>query len=62
LPFANVAFVQPDIPATVKWDPPRSPGSSDAQVDDARGRELHPDLILWPESTTPFPLKGGDPR
>ena len=25
VPFARVAFVQPDIPATVKWDPAKEP-------------------------------------
>jgi apolipoprotein N-acyltransferase len=62
VPFANVAFVQPDIRATVKWDPAQAPeiiGTLRAQT--LAAGELHPDLILWPESTTPYPLKGGDP-
>jgi apolipoprotein N-acyltransferase len=61
VPFANVAFVQPDIPATVKWDPAKAPGiiQTLASTTLEAGR-LHPDLILWPESTTPYPLRGGD--
>ena len=62
VPFANVAFVQPDVPARVKWDPAKEPEIIEtlkAQTLDAG--KLHPDLILWPESTTPYPLKGGDP-
>lgn len=62
VPFANVAFVQPDVPATVKWDPAKEPdiiATLKAETLEAGG--LHPDLILWPESTTPYPLKGGDP-
>jgi apolipoprotein N-acyltransferase len=56
-PLARVAFVQPDIPATVKWDPTK-------ETDIMRtlwsttlaAKPLNPDLVLWPESTTPFPL------
>jgi apolipoprotein N-acyltransferase len=61
VPFANVAFVQPNIPATVKWDPAKAPGiiQTLASTTVEAGR-LHPDLILWPESTTPYPLRGGD--
>ena len=62
VPFANVAFVQPDIPAMVKWDPSRTPEVIQTlRTTTLAAGELHPDLILWPESTTPFPLKGGDP-
>jgi apolipoprotein N-acyltransferase len=62
VPFANVAFVQPDIPATVKWDPAKEPGIIRTLMETTLSAgELHPDLILWPESTTPFPVRGGDP-
>jgi apolipoprotein N-acyltransferase len=61
-PFADVAFVQPDIPAMVKWDPSKTPEIiQELRSTTLAARPLHPDLILWPESTTPFPLKGGDP-
>jgi apolipoprotein N-acyltransferase len=57
VPFARVAFVQPDIPASVKWDPAKEPEIMRTlwSTTLAAGR-THPDLILWPESTTPFPL------
>ena len=61
VPFANVAFVQPYIPAAVKWDQAKAPEIirtlEDTTLEAAR---LHPDLILWPESTTPYALRGGD--
>ncbi len=61
VPFANVAFVQPDVPATVKWDPAKAPAiiQTLTRTTIEAGR-LNPDLILWPESTTPYPLRGGD--
>jgi apolipoprotein N-acyltransferase len=60
-PFANVAFVQPDIPAMVKWDPSKTADIIQTlRSTTLAARPMHPDLILWPESTTPFPLKGGD--
>jgi apolipoprotein N-acyltransferase len=62
VPFAGVAFVQPDIPATVKWDEAKAPQIVQTlQAETLSAGELHPDLILWPESTTPYALKGGDP-
>ena len=61
-PFADVAFVQPDIPAMVKWDPSKTSGIiQNLRATTLAAGALHPDLILWPESTTPFPLRGGDP-
>jgi apolipoprotein N-acyltransferase len=62
VPFAKVAFVQPDIPAAVKWDPAKEPEIIRTLMSttlEAGG--LNPDVILWPESTTPYALKGGDP-
>jgi apolipoprotein N-acyltransferase len=62
VPFANVAFVQPDIPAMVKWDPSKTAEIIDTlRSTTLTAGSVHPDLILWPESTTPFALKGGDP-
>jgi apolipoprotein N-acyltransferase len=62
VPFAGVAFVQPDIPATVKWDQAKAPQIIQTLQDETLSAgTLHPDLILWPESTTPYALKGGDP-
>jgi apolipoprotein N-acyltransferase len=58
-PFANVAFVQPDIPAQVKWDRSKEPEiMRTLWTTTLAAGAARPDLILWPESTTPFPLNG----
>jgi apolipoprotein N-acyltransferase len=61
VPLAHVAFVQPAIPQEVKWDPAR--GESIYQtlekgtlVAAAGG----PDLILWPEASTPWAVRGDE--
>jgi apolipoprotein N-acyltransferase len=56
-PLARVAFVQPDIPQEVKWDPAKAAGI----VQTLRGLTLaagaaRPDVILWPEATLPQPV------
>jgi apolipoprotein N-acyltransferase len=57
VPFARVAFVQPDIPALVKWDPSKETENMQALWNTTlAARDSRPDLVLWPESTTPFPL------
>jgi apolipoprotein N-acyltransferase len=60
--LADVAFVQPYIPQDVKWDPARGPAILDtlekATLVAAASR---PDVILWPEATTPWAVRG-DPR
>jgi len=59
MPMARVAFVQPDIPQEVKWDPAR--GESIYQTLEkgtlvaAAGK---PDLIFWPEASTPWAVRG----
>jgi len=59
--FARVAFVQPDVPAAVKWDAAREPEIIRTLISTTLAAgATHPDLILWPESTLPWPLKGGD--
>jgi len=56
-PFARVAFVQPDIPALVKWDTSKEPEiMREIWSTTLDAVPLNPDLVLWPESTTPFPL------
>jgi len=58
-PLASVAMVQPDIPQTVKWDPASAPEIlgilEKATLDIAKA---YPDVILWPEATTPLPMRG----
>jgi apolipoprotein N-acyltransferase len=62
VPFARVAFVQPDIPTAVKWDPAKEPEIIRTLVATTeRAGATRPELILWPESTLPWALKGGDP-
>ena len=58
-PVGRVAFVQPYIPQDVKWDPAKGPGI--LQVLKATTLDAaftRPDLILWPEATTPWAVKG----
>jgi apolipoprotein N-acyltransferase len=57
--LARVAFVQPDIPQSAKWDPEEAPRIQTIlqRLNQAAGASL-PDLILWPESAVPGPVKG----
>ncbi|OHE80595.1 MAG: apolipoprotein N-acyltransferase [Verrucomicrobia bacterium RIFCSPLOWO2_12_FULL_64_8] len=57
--MAAVALVQPAIPQEVKWDPARAPGILEVfeQAMLVAGAN-EPDLILWPESSTPWALRG----
>ena len=62
VPWARVAFVQPDIPQEVKWDPAKIPGiARDLNEVTMAAAKSRPDLILWPEAAAPLPLKG-DPE
>ncbi|HZP59261.1 MAG TPA: apolipoprotein N-acyltransferase [Opitutaceae bacterium] len=60
-PLARIAFVQPDIPQAVKWDPARGPAILEilkkTTLDAAAG---DPDFILWPEATTPWAVRGDE--
>ena len=61
LPVARVAFVQPYIPQDVKWDPAKGPGILQVlQKTTLDAAFTRPDLILWPEATTPWAVKGDD--
>jgi apolipoprotein N-acyltransferase len=58
-PFARVAFVQPYIEQQIKWDAAKIPAIvevlQNTTLDAARTR---PDLILWPEASTPLAVRG----
>ncbi len=58
VPFARVAFVQPDIPQSVKWNPAEAPAIVKVLQDTTRAAATtNPDLILWPEAVTPLPVR-----
>jgi len=59
--LARVAFVQPYIPQSVKWDDAQGPAILDVLEKTTLAAALsHPDLILWPEASTPWAVKGDD--
>jgi apolipoprotein N-acyltransferase len=54
-----VAFVQPYIPARVKWVASEAPEIVRVlETTTLEAGASRPDLILWPESTTPWPVNG----
>lgn len=57
--LGRIAFVQPYIPQDVKWEPAKIPEILDVlrstTLDAAKSR---PDLMLWPEATTPLAVQG----
>jgi apolipoprotein N-acyltransferase len=58
-PLARVALVQPDIPQEVKWDPARGPAILDIlEKNTLDAAASYPDVILWPEATTPWAVRG----
>ncbi len=61
VPLARVALVQPYIPQAAKWDPTQDQAILkvlEQTTLDAAGAQ--PELILWPEATTPWAVKGDD--
>ncbi|HWA85615.1 MAG TPA: apolipoprotein N-acyltransferase [Opitutus sp.] len=61
VPLARVAFVQPDIPQAVKWDESQGPAILQVlRTTTLAAAATHPDLILWPEASTPWAVKGDD--
>jgi apolipoprotein N-acyltransferase len=58
VPLARVAFVQPDIPQDVKWDPAKAPEIFGAlEKTTLSVIASRPEIVLWPESVTPFPAR-----
>jgi apolipoprotein N-acyltransferase len=59
VPVGRVAFVQPYIPQELKWDPSKAKGIVDVlEKTTLEAARTRPDLILWPEATTPWAVKG----
>ncbi|TAG29308.1 MAG: apolipoprotein N-acyltransferase [Verrucomicrobia bacterium] len=59
--WANVGIVQPSIPQTVKWDPVF--GEEILRILEAETLTVasaRPDLLLWPEATTPLAVLGDE--
>ncbi len=57
--WANVAIVQPAIPQTVKWDPDEARGILQVLERETLVAALgRPDVLLWPEATTPLAVMG----
>jgi apolipoprotein N-acyltransferase len=58
-PLARVAFVQPYIPQKAKWDPDDGPEIIRIMQQEAvQAGTVGADLVLWPESVTPWPVIG----
>ncbi|MCX6936688.1 MAG: apolipoprotein N-acyltransferase [Verrucomicrobia bacterium] len=59
--WANVAFVQPAIPQSVKWDESQANNIlKTLETETLKAAFGGPDLLLWPEATTPLAVQGDD--
>jgi len=59
--WANVGIVQPAIPQSVKWDPAEAAGVLRIlEAETLKVAAARPDLLLWPEATTPLAVFGDD--
>lgn len=57
--LARIAVVQPYIPQEVKWDPARIPSILDVlQKTTLEAAKAKPDLLVWPEASTPLAVRG----
>lgn len=57
--LARIAIAQPYIEQDVKWDPARIPAILDVlQKTTLEAAKARPDLILWPEASTPLAVRG----
>ncbi len=57
--WAQVGIVQPAIPQVVKWDPAEAGAIlRTLEEETLRVAALRPDILLWPEATTPLAVKG----
>lgn len=59
VPLGRVAVVQPYIPQAVKWDPEKANDILKVLEETTlAAAPSKPDLILWPEATTPWAVRG----
>ncbi|HEY8932726.1 MAG TPA: apolipoprotein N-acyltransferase [Rariglobus sp.] len=59
VPLGRFAFVQPYIPQEVKWDNDQGPAILQVLENlTLSAAATKPDVILWPEATTPWAVKG----
>jgi apolipoprotein N-acyltransferase len=59
VPLGRFAFVQPYIPQEIKWDNAKGPAILHVLESlTLAASETKPDLVLWPEATTPWAVKG----
>jgi apolipoprotein N-acyltransferase len=57
--LARIAVVQPYIAQDVKWDPARIPAILDVlQSVTLQAAKARPDLLVWPEASTPLAVRG----
>lgn len=60
-PLARVAFVQPDIPQELKWDPSkRAAILKILEQATLAAAAAKPNLILWPEAVTPLAVQSDE--
>ncbi len=58
VPLARVAFVQPDIPQTIKWDASKAQEIVGVLQQTTRAAAATlPEIILWPEASTPWSVQ-----
>lgn len=59
--WANVGIVQPAIPQEVKWEPSEAPAIlRTLEAETLKAAAVKPDLLLWPEATTPLAVLGDE--
>ncbi len=59
IPLGKFAFVQPYIPQDIKWDNSKGPAILQTLEElTLAAAATKPDVILWPEATTPWAVKG----
>jgi apolipoprotein N-acyltransferase len=60
-PWATVGIVQPAIPQSVKWEPEEARGILRVLEEETlKVAAARPDLLVWPEATTPLAARGDE--